>query len=87
MIPVSGGGGADSSVCVSIQPGSEGTNYGYDSGGGALIPVRDSSLGSSRDQVLGPRLSGKGTSYGRAHAGWEGGKWKVGKEGVVLKRT
>jgi len=30
------------------------------------IPVRDSSLGPSRDQVLGPRLPGWGSSYGMA---------------------
>ena len=39
------------------------------SGDGALVPVRDSSLDSSPDQVLGPRLSGSGTSYGYGSGG------------------
>jgi len=44
-----GGGCEDERVVVSVN-----------SGDGALVPVRDSSLDSSRDQALflGPRLSG-----------------------------
>ena len=66
MVPVSipavcGGGGEGDGGCGDGEGGGcedERVVVSVNSGDGALVPVRDSSLDSSPDQVLGPRLSG-----------------------------
>ena len=77
MVPVSipavcGGGGEGDGGCGDGEGGGcedERVVVSVNSGDGALVPVRDSSLDSSPDQVLGPRLSGSGTSYGYGSGG------------------